>query len=225
MWVASEHAASEKHRRQLSYHIELQTLPDSVRTSDGMYDILDQNVIAKNSSSSDTESRCLLCRADFADKNAVWTHVESNRHKRNLDWYQRVQAAIGLGKFMSNRKTHPRRKTVPYEEDSYAKLRPFPEFIIEESIVHITRSLPAGIVVREWDYYCTCCGVAAMTDDSMIYHHSNTREHRSRAAHVERERRSRDGPFRVSKTDWETAVKYGLIPPPPLNRRPIHTGS
>lgn len=224
IWVASEHAASSKHQRALKFS-KLDGSNESGIELDSMFDLLDQNVVMR-SLNSDEIGKCLLCRTVLTDVYMVETHITSNRHLRNLEWYQQVHAAISLKKFMSITETHPRRQRVPYEEDSYAALKPFPEFVIAERTVRFIRCLPDGIVVREWDYYCLCCDIKFLTEEHLHIHvtsHSHKTRGRLKSMQQGPELRA-NCPSDPPDTDWESAVQTGTIPPPPLNRRPIHSG-
>ena len=169
MAVAIEHAATAKHQRMLEYEYGGNTSCYEASQVDQKFDVLDQNVIMRSTNAEEL-GKCLLCRVVLHDLYTVGVHVASNRHRNNLNWYQQVHAAMALKRFMSITETHPRCQKIPYEEDSYAALRPFPEFIIDEKTVRFIRDLPDGIVVREWDYYCLYCDSKALAEDQLHAH-------------------------------------------------------
>ena len=225
-WIATDHVATDKHKRAMdTMNAEGKSSQYSTFLLDG-FDILDQNVILR-STSSDEIGKCLLCRLVLVDSTHVLTHVGSSRHRRNLEWYQQLHIAMALCRFVSITETNPRCTRVPFEDDSYASLKPFPEFIVEDKMVNFVKSLPDEIVLREWDYFCSFCEARALSENELMTH-LNSHQHiavRQLKLLEKRKRLDHDEITRpVEDTDWKAAVSNGSIPPPPLNRRPIHCG-
>lgn len=219
--TAALHASTEKHKRQLRYSDDSSSSGSDIGLYMGDYDIAVQNVIQKLDDPG-LIGRCLLCRNKFSDSYQLLSHVSSKRHRQNLDWYQRVHAAIALGKFISAKDTHPSRNRVLYEDDLYDQIPPPSEFIISGEIASFIRDLPEGVVVREWEYYCSYCDSKTYSDEQIMSH---TMSHTHKAVRglkqIER-KESESLSVQLQDTDWESAVRAGLIPPPPLNRRPLH---
>ena len=220
--VAALHASTDKHKRQWKFSRDGSDEVQSCSLKVGDFDFMTQNVIEKLGVAPQI-GRCLLCKTIFSDPTQVLGHISSKRHRQNLDWYQRVHVSKALGKFISTRDTHPSRKRIPFEDELYDDILPPPNFVISDSVVRSIRTLPAGIAVREWDYYCTYCEAKLMDHDQMLQHlssHSHIVVRDAKGTEVAR-RGTVDVPT-VQDTNWESAVRNGLIPPPPLNRRPMN---
>lgn len=218
---AALHALTDKHKRHLRYLQEADELSSSSLRV-GQYDVMLQNAIQRSDSTSQF-AKCLLCRSSLCDPYQVLTHVGSRRHRQNQEWYEKVQAAKALGKFATIRETEPRRTGIPYESESYELISPPAAFIISQEVADLIGNLPEGIIVREWDYFCQSCDCRLNTEDHVRSHiasaqHTGYGEGKKNGNGAWRGPKQR--PLNVRDTDWGTAVKAGVIPPPPLNRRP-----
>jgi hypothetical protein len=187
------------------------------------YDVLIQNGIEPTNDLSKIGT-CLLCRVLIPDSYNLGNHILSRRHKQNLDWFQRILAAKKMDKFVSVKETHPFGNKGDYETELYEQMIPPPNFVIDYKIIQSLRELPEGIRLREWEYYCSLCDSKLHTEDS-IANHVTGHSHMAVCNLLKLQSTEREGKKQHKKlqdTDWESAVRAGRIPPPPLNRRPMY---
>ncbi len=114
--------------------------------------------------------RCSLCCVTLVDIYQLNIHINSKKHRTNLDWFQRVHAAKTFGKFVPARASDGRLGMLTNDGGSYDVILPHSQFIITEDIGKFIQDLPRGIVVREWEYYCTVCDVKLVDDDLVRQH-------------------------------------------------------
>lgn len=220
---AVNHASSAKHIRQLEYVRQEKLLESTIILNDRPYDMLDQHIIARGKSLGLSECRCLLCNATLHDKYALISHMGSNKHVRNLDWYQRLHCAIALDRFQSVTDLYAPGSKAVVREESYVALTPFGDFIISHEVQKFIKDLPKCISVREWDYYCRYCH-AIMNNEQSLDSHLSSQNHRLRAQaknmyqmpnYQQQQAREYKPPQEQS---WQTAVRAGAVPPPPSSR-------
>ncbi len=219
---AVNHAASAKHIRQLDYARQEKLLESSINLNDRPYDMLDQHIIARGKSLGLTECRCLLCNVTLHDKYTLTAHMSSNKHLRNLDWYQRLHCAIALDRFQSVTDLYAPGSKALIREESYVALTPFGDFIISKEVHKFISDLPKCVSVREWDYYCRYCN-NIMNNEQALENHLNSQNHRMRAqARNMYQMPNYPQPAREYKPpqeqSWQTAVRAGAVPPPPSSR-------
>jgi hypothetical protein len=173
--AAAIHAATEKHKRQLLYREQSRLVTERF-TSSARNDVTIQNVI-QSGDDPHTMGRCRLCGVSVGDYYQLLQHIGSKRHRANMEWYQRVHAAKAFGKFLPG-KDHDAWMAAPLPgETTYDKILPHSKFLVDEGIARFIHSLPKGIVVREWDYFCVYCDAKLLSDDVVVRH--NHRQNRT----------------------------------------------
>ena len=166
--TAAQHATTDKHQRQVQYIQESKAVEEVYASSTDGYDMFIQNVIERGGGTSSC-GRCPLCSVTLADAYQATQHINSKKHKSNLDWYQRVHAAKAFGKFLSARGQLSQSR-MNNESGSYDRIIPHSQFLISEEVGRFIQKLQQGIVVREWEYFCMYCDTKFLSEDAVCNH-------------------------------------------------------
>jgi hypothetical protein len=171
--AAAHHASTEKHKRQLQYYEQSRSLTRRL-DSGATYDIAMQNLVHMPADWN-SSGRCNICSVTVADTYQLLQHIGSKKHKAYMEWFQRVQAAKAIGKFLSSKDRDPRSLV---QGSSYDHLTVPANFVVSHEIAQFIRSLPRGVFVRDWDYFCSICESKIQSDDFVARHFHNREETR-----------------------------------------------